>query len=181
MKDIIRDSTVGQLINHLSGGRYLPYADQRPDYVIPAHFLLPSASKDELASIDEKPEKATRVATPIVTPEERFSSNDKNQDAVSVESVTFASTSPPVGGGSMTRINTPVPMGSNHDHEKGSIKEEVLAFDPYLVGWNGDDDPDNPQFVNIFSLPQFRTEYISRYIATGRLENVPSRHFPSAF
>jgi hypothetical protein len=41
MKDIIRDSTVGQVINSLSGGRYLPYAEQRSDYTVPAHFLLP--------------------------------------------------------------------------------------------------------------------------------------------
>lgn len=37
--DIIRDSTFGQIVNYLSKGKYFPYADQRPDYVPPAHFL----------------------------------------------------------------------------------------------------------------------------------------------
>ncbi|KIY69130.1 MFS general substrate transporter [Cylindrobasidium torrendii FP15055 ss-10] len=31
--DIIRDSALGQIINHLSGGKFLPYADQRPGYI----------------------------------------------------------------------------------------------------------------------------------------------------
>ncbi|KAJ7677237.1 major facilitator superfamily domain-containing protein [Mycena rosella] len=37
--DIFRDSTVGGYINYLSGGRLLPYADQRRDYAIPPQFL----------------------------------------------------------------------------------------------------------------------------------------------
>ncbi|KAE9386175.1 MFS general substrate transporter, partial [Gymnopus androsaceus JB14] len=37
--DIIRDSTVGQFLNFISNGRLLPYQEQRPDFVIPAHFL----------------------------------------------------------------------------------------------------------------------------------------------
>ncbi|KAK4058517.1 hypothetical protein OIO90_000679 [Microbotryomycetes sp. JL221] len=44
MLDIVRDSTLGQLINIASNGRLLPYADQRPDYVIPAKFLAPSVA-----------------------------------------------------------------------------------------------------------------------------------------
>ncbi|KAE9391390.1 MFS general substrate transporter [Gymnopus androsaceus JB14] len=37
--DIIRDSTVGQFLNFISNGRLLPYQEQHPDFVIPAHFL----------------------------------------------------------------------------------------------------------------------------------------------
>ncbi|KAJ6606381.1 major facilitator superfamily domain-containing protein [Mycena vulgaris] len=43
-KDLFRDSTIGQFINYVSAGRLLPYADQRPGYVIPSH-LLPSSSR----------------------------------------------------------------------------------------------------------------------------------------
>ncbi|KAK4058221.1 hypothetical protein OIO90_000960 [Microbotryomycetes sp. JL221] len=42
MLDTIRDSTVGQAINWISSGRLLPYADQTPDYVVPAKYLAPS-------------------------------------------------------------------------------------------------------------------------------------------
>lgn len=45
VKDIFRDSTIGQFLNSLSGGRLLPYEDQRPGYAIPSHFLPPTASR----------------------------------------------------------------------------------------------------------------------------------------
>lgn len=38
--DIIRDSTLGQIINKVSGGRLLPYADERGDYTVPNRYLL---------------------------------------------------------------------------------------------------------------------------------------------
>jgi DHA1 family multidrug resistance protein-like MFS transporter len=124
MKDIIRDSTVGQIINSVSGGRYLPYADQSPDYAIPAHFLLPpgpSTSKTVTASINDKQTPArTESATPVDT--SRRTSH------------------------SLTRLNSPE-ESSVKDHEKGELKNEALVFDPYLVGWNGDDDQENPRYA----------------------------------
>ncbi|KAF8917072.1 major facilitator superfamily domain-containing protein [Mucidula mucida] len=48
--DLIRDSTVGQFINFVSGGKYLPYADQRPGYVVPPHIMLPSSRDNEKMS-----------------------------------------------------------------------------------------------------------------------------------
>jgi hypothetical protein len=108
MRDIIRDSTVGQLINGLSGGRYLPYADQRPNYTIPAHFLL---------------------------------------------------------------------SVSDHIHEKNKVGPEGLAFDPCLVGWNGDDDPENPRCVlhTLFLIYFPRvSEFSGGLLAIGLLGNVSS-------
>jgi len=122
MKDIIRDSTVGRLVNIISGGRYLPYADQRSDYDIPSHFLLPPTAA-KLASVDN------------------------SRGALSPESTIAVASSPRGSGGLLTRINTSVTEGLRHDHEKGEVKNEPLAFDPYLVGWNGDDDPENPRCV----------------------------------
>jgi len=125
MKDIIRDSTIGQIINIVSGGRYLPYSDQRSDYSIPSHFILPSStSKEKLDLIDDK------------------------RGVPSPESIAPSAKSPRGNGGSLTRINTPVAEGSHHDHEKGEVKDEPLSFDPYLVGWNGDNDPENPRCVH---------------------------------
>ncbi|KAJ7302986.1 major facilitator superfamily domain-containing protein [Mycena albidolilacea] len=45
--DLIRDSTIGQVINHVSSGRILPYADQRPSYVVPTCLLAASASPEK--------------------------------------------------------------------------------------------------------------------------------------
>lgn len=42
--DIVRDSTFGQIVNYLSNGHYFPYADQRSDYVPPAHYLQKDSS-----------------------------------------------------------------------------------------------------------------------------------------
>ena len=44
MKDLVRDSFIGQLVNRISGGRLLPYADQRSDYVIPERYLAKAKS-----------------------------------------------------------------------------------------------------------------------------------------
>jgi MFS transporter, DHA1 family, multidrug resistance protein len=126
MKDIIRDSTVGQFINRISGGKYLPYADQRLDYKVPAHFILPSsASQTRISSVDEKEiSSSTETTTPPAT---------------DVSPHTSAS---------LTRVNTLVEKPV-HDYEKGDVKTEKLVYDPYLVGWNGDDDPENPRYVHL--------------------------------
>lgn len=90
MFDIIRDSTVGQVVNHLSGGRLLPYADQLPGYQYPRRDggLTATPSRDSLATrvptrapsvigekteVDAKLEKGTvepelAVETPIENP-----------------------------------------------------------------------------------------------------------------
>ena len=112
MKDIIRDSPVGQLINCLSGGYYLPYSDQRSDYIIPAHFLLPaSTSKIKVASVDVR------------------------QDVVHPESCLSTATLPYINGG-------------DHGRDKDDVGVRALVFDSHLVGWNGDNDPENPRCVH---------------------------------
>ena len=46
--DIVRDSTLGQIVNRLSGGSLLPYPDQRADYVVPRRYLLDDTWHTEL-------------------------------------------------------------------------------------------------------------------------------------
>ncbi|KAJ7650947.1 major facilitator superfamily domain-containing protein [Roridomyces roridus] len=55
--DLIRDATVGQILNYVSNGRLLPYADQRPDYVVPARFLLTDARDVGLNSLPSENEE----------------------------------------------------------------------------------------------------------------------------
>ena len=124
MKDIIRDSTIGQVINNLSGGRYLPYADQRSDYTVPTRFFLPaSTSQADVASIDEKKTAArTEPARPADAEASRHTSR------------------------SVTRLNSPV-EGYIEDNEKGEVQKETIVYDPYLVGWYDDNDQENPRWV----------------------------------
>lgn len=62
MLDLIRDSPFGQLLNHASGGRILPFRDQRSDYVVPAHYLLPpNKSLRKAASAESDMSTTTRV------------------------------------------------------------------------------------------------------------------------
>ena len=51
MKDLVRDSFIGQQINHFSGGRLLSYADQRPDYAILQRYLSGGQSSYAKVSI----------------------------------------------------------------------------------------------------------------------------------
>ena len=132
MKDIIRDSTLGQLVNYISGGRFLPYADQKPSYDIPAHYLLPPSTSKPSPTDEKENPLGAELTIPVDTPHPHRAS-----------------------GGSVTRINTPVPQDSSSvgDHEKGDTKTEVATYDPYLVGWDGDDDPENPRYVSAHANP----------------------------
>ncbi|KAJ6620281.1 major facilitator superfamily domain-containing protein [Mycena sp. CBHHK59/15] len=59
--DLIRDSTVGQFVNFLSGGRLLPYADERPGYVVPSHFLPPPSSRPVSVALSVAPKALDEV------------------------------------------------------------------------------------------------------------------------
>lgn len=63
MLDIIRDSTFGTILNAISGGRILPFADQRPDYVIPQRYL-PTPDSDS--------GEATRRGSPVAGEKEKI-------------------------------------------------------------------------------------------------------------
>ncbi|GLB34695.1 putative benomyl methotrexate resistance protein [Lyophyllum shimeji] len=116
--DIIRDSTVGQIINYVSGGKYLPYAEQRPDFVIPSRFLLPcdksrpsppSNSDTTTVCEDEQQKSLSGAATP--------STHLKRESTIAVD----------------------------EKFEKQLTDGMIELSDPYIVGWYGEDDPDNPR------------------------------------
>jgi hypothetical protein len=65
MHDLIRDSTVGQIINYFSRGHFLPYADQRRSYVIPARYLTASADTATLCEDLEKKKQTSGTTTPL--------------------------------------------------------------------------------------------------------------------
>lgn len=64
--DVVRDSTFGQIVNYLSKGRYFPYADQRPDYVVPSRYLKNDSSPKFPRTTSESPTVVTRGAPTLV-------------------------------------------------------------------------------------------------------------------
>ncbi|KAJ8075596.1 hypothetical protein PM082_021226 [Marasmius tenuissimus] len=129
MKDLVRDSFLGQAINSLSGGRLLSYADQRPDYKVPARYLLSPP--------------LSQVTTIVSTVEQKkFESNTSSRSA--------------------TACPTPVPPAHLPDSGKDLENEDLpdlvadrlrdieKSGDPYLVDWEGPNDPDNPRNWSTF-------------------------------
>ncbi|KAJ3775633.1 major facilitator superfamily domain-containing protein [Lentinula raphanica] len=113
--DLIRDSTIGQIVNYLSAGRLLPYEDQREGFVVPSHFSLkPSASSSDASTLcgDAKDQKKVSGA---VTPSTVF-----------------------------TRENTLVLDGKLEEIDI-RLDEEKNQLDPNIVGWYDDNDQDNPK------------------------------------
>ncbi|GAA5855495.1 hypothetical protein JCM8547_007860 [Rhodosporidiobolus lusitaniae] len=156
--DIVWDSTFGQIANALSRGRLFPYADQRDGYAVPARYLPPS----KLDTPVDTPVTVSRAAT-LVEPSQ-FSSFSR-PPPFSAEIVEFG----------IDDLNRPpstlagtIPSPPPRDEAtlcgvEGTCKElknidtvdlekqqaEALAnlppAHPYLVSWDGDDDPDNPK------------------------------------
>ncbi|KAF9065029.1 major facilitator superfamily domain-containing protein [Rhodocollybia butyracea] len=104
--DILRDSTIGQFINFISNGKFLPYSDQRPGFVVPAHFAS--------------------VSKPV---------SDKSDASTLCGDVEYKKSSKAVP---LAREDTLVV-------DANELDEKLSLDDPNIVGWYGDDDPDNPR------------------------------------
>ncbi|KAJ7484680.1 major facilitator superfamily domain-containing protein [Mycena latifolia] len=118
VQDLIRDSTIGQIINYLSSGRLLPYPEQRPGYVVPRHFLLPSSERKDCEA----------VASDAVT-----LCGDTPKDASKISS-------PPD-----TEIKRESTLVADFESQQKQVDDATTVPDPYLVGWDGDSDPENPR------------------------------------
>lgn len=119
MKDIIRDSTVGGLFNRFSGGKILPFAEQRPDYVIPERYLLPSLSPSKRRSPLDTPIEIDSAGTPTLVDAHAVC---KELDKLNLEKLDC--------------------------QELGEEASPTTSIRPeYIVTWDGPDDPDNPRYV----------------------------------
>jgi DHA1 family multidrug resistance protein-like MFS transporter len=127
MQDIVRESLFGQAINRLSHGKHLPYPEDRPDFQIPHHFLLPH----QRATTEKAAPTASSSKT--ITPESTLS--------------TRVPTPQPV----RTRSHDQQTLNDAHaeeaiHHALNAAKEGLEeGKDPNLVGWYSEDDPENPQ------------------------------------
>lgn len=159
MLDIVRESTLGQALNTFFG--ILPYEDQRPEYVVPSRYL-PSNSSPGFSSYPTMvDEKAVISKPPSVHPvsSARSSSSDLNTLA---EESRRQSTSD-----AFVAAKLYPERGDQNDHvENGLKKEEPYNLDVtpgpgelqppiehpeyVIVGWHGDDDPENPRNWSLF-------------------------------
>lgn len=91
MFDIIRESTVGELFNRFSGGRILPYPDQRPGFEIPKRYRATSSPASSSSSVNEKPKKSEDAPTRVPS-SSAFPKDVKNAERDSQEWVSEAPT-----------------------------------------------------------------------------------------
>jgi DHA1 family multidrug resistance protein-like MFS transporter len=187
--DLVRDSTIGQFVNFLSGGRLLPYADQRPGYAIPSQFLPTSSrpvsvtlspgvktsdeTKKEADSPSNAPVSNKRASTFSVIaidvrPPSRISNGrpSVDQSAVYIPSQFMVPASE--SEIALAPIMEPTSAEESEELKKREVSSESLPIavkresvvlapvnegrgfpDTNLVGWDGENDPDNPRFVSV--------------------------------
>lgn len=124
MSDLLRDSTLGQFLNYVSSGRVLPYADQRPTYVVPDRYLLRPTRATTPHRVSDASTPVRSTANTLVNAEGALKSEDIEKGDLDAEEKR-ENLAAQVDAGTLP-ANTP------HD---------------FVVTWEGDDDPDNPKFV----------------------------------
>lgn len=167
MWDIIRESTVGEILNRVSGGRILPYPDQRSDFVIPEKYLLsPTITPDNTAQA-----YATLTSN---TPRDDRNGDMKSQLPLSrldlpaqvgldenAKSPQWTSSVPTrhLSSDAIHTTSETLAAGVAMDLEAGSTVPKVAEASPkalekaleaahtdyILVDWYSDDDPENPR------------------------------------
>ncbi|KAK7036777.1 hypothetical protein VNI00_011443 [Paramarasmius palmivorus] len=159
MKDLIRDSFIGQQINYLSGGRLLPYADQRPGYQVPQKYLSTMLSRVSTATLQvpgdqaqKKMSSTTYPSTPATcqTPTPTLPCGERDNDETkSIEAIEREALDVDEADARLQEVKTE----EKRDVEKGDVEVEIRsideskeqALDPFLVDWDGPNDQDNPR------------------------------------
>ncbi|KAF8305616.1 MFS general substrate transporter [Clavulina sp. PMI_390] len=133
MFDILRESTVGGLLNRASGGRILPFPDQRPDFVIPAKYLATST----MAS------RPSANLTRVNSHETAVEATPKNASYDLPAPVSEKSTGLEVSKFDtiQTQTDSSLEAGPEVIIEKAGLDTKGYI----LVDWYGDDDQENPR------------------------------------
>ncbi|KAJ7236417.1 major facilitator superfamily domain-containing protein [Mycena haematopus] len=129
--DLLRDATIGQIVNYISSGRLLPYRDQRPGYVIPTRFLN--------ASLEQKPKE---VGSDAITLCDEDSEQKRRCGTATPATLTSGASTP--SPAELERALTPATLATPGDLEKNPPKDDDALADPYLIDWE-ENDPDNPE------------------------------------
>ena len=134
MSDLLRDSVVGQFLNFVSGGRVLPYSDQRDDFVVPEQFRTDFISRS-----------ASRVTVVGDAPQpdlKKVASDEKSLSDLASPTLTNADAEK--GNPNLEKAQDELAIAKLHP-------ELVAEQDPNLVGWYGPDDQDNPRYASLSS------------------------------
>lgn len=167
MKDILRDSVLGQFLNSVSGGRILPYSDQRKDFVVPERFrtdfLSRSGSRATIVGDSTPPDLKKIVSVekslselPLPTyPQTALTSSAASTRTV-VRDSTISAAETAIVDAAAKRLQ----QGGDVNLEDGNVgwekhrddlanvqlhPDQVQVQDSNLVGWYGPDDSDNPR------------------------------------
>ncbi|BGP38653.1 hypothetical protein JCM10450v2_002603 [Rhodotorula kratochvilovae] len=158
--DLVRDSTFGQLVNYLSNGRLLPYADQRPDYVVPARYRKTTSGAPSPSSLSRTSTLAGEAASlPPFDPDALASKctascRQLNQTQESTRERPQRIPSPDSPADGVTLVDgagvcRALKVGdSSSDLEKQEVRLQSLRSAseyPWLVTFDGPNDPDRPQ------------------------------------
>lgn len=123
--DLIRDSTIGQLINLISDGKLLPFEDQKPGFVL--RMPHQPVVQDDTASTTDS--VSTRVPSRVPTPD-----SPKELEA---------------GGPPTKEVIVTENPALDEDAATALARKtaELVASMPpeFLVDWWGPDDPENPR------------------------------------
>lgn len=134
MQDIVRESIFGQALNRFSKGKLFPFPEDKPDFQVPHHFLLPHHQQQQKQQASEK---SSRTLTP--------------QTSTGTSQCTTRAPTPSIPPNTHRRESDTRTLNDVHAQEaiERNLKaqKEVLeeGKDPNLVGWYSDDDPENPQ------------------------------------
>lgn len=131
MFDILRESTVGEILNRVSGGRILPYPDQRPDFVIPKRYLATSSPPSGSAPITRAASSATLAA-------------DRNSVASGVTAAGHGGRAD-VEVEKANRPQSDATLEAGPEPIEGGAEKSPETKGFQVVDWYGEDDPENPR------------------------------------
>lgn len=132
MFDLIRESTVGELINKVSGGRLLPYPDQRTGFAIPKAYLATSSPASTSAPI-------SRAETLAGDKPAADDANPKKLD-------TDAAPEPERTNIAVEKVETWDSDVTLEAGPSGVAAEALVDTKGYqLVDWYSETDPENPR------------------------------------
>ena len=159
--DILRDSAVGMIINLASGGRLLPFADQRGDYVIPSRYT----SSATVAQPSTSPAEPSRMQTNGLANQQDGSTLVDEAGVVHTKYVE----------GEKLDVSA---LETNASPE--TLSPEQVSIYPFLVDWDGSNDPANPRnwstskrmFVAFQICFMTTAVYIGSAIYTSSIESI---------
>ncbi|KAG9005773.1 hypothetical protein FRB94_001185 [Tulasnella sp. JGI-2019a] len=130
MIDIIRESYFGEKINWISGGRLLPYPEQRPDFVVPAQYL-PTPANASNPSPDQTRVNSMSRPDPVA----RVDTNDRILDEKKPR---------PPSPAEPRELEAGEIKQSNKENEVDTV-EDPDGSKHIIVDWYGPNDPANPR------------------------------------